>query len=123
MLKLNQSINHPNSISAIPANSDKINMFLVLGRASDLAWAWETDDRFKALYLELETKLQPGNDPLEQDLVLTVARLMWLQQEVMPKNRVEADEEILKVLWVSTAQLTQEIIKEFAMSSLARHSK
>src|SRR5262249_43825280 len=60
---------------------------------------------------------------LKQDLVLTLARLIWIQQELMPKNRAEANEEILKVLEVSTAQLTQEIVKEFAMRDLARHSK
>jgi hypothetical protein len=123
MFKLNENINHPNSISVIPANTEKINMVLVLGRASDLAWAWEKEGRFKSLYVELEAKLHPGNDLLQQDLVLTVARLIWIQQELMPNDPVEAEKEILKVLQVSTAQLTQEIIKEFAMSSLARHSK
>ena len=124
MLKLlNESINYPNSISVIPANTKKINLVLVLGRASDLAWPWETEDRFKSVYIELEAKLHPGHDPLKQDLVLTLARLIWIQQELMPKNRAEANQEILKVLEVSTAQLTQEIVKEFAMRDLARHSK
>jgi hypothetical protein len=49
--------------------------------------------------------------------------LIWLQQELMPKNGAEANEEILKVLQVSTAQLTQEIVKEFAMRDLAHLSK
>jgi hypothetical protein len=71
----------------------------------------------------LEAKLQPGHDPLKQDLVLTLARLIWIQQELMPKNGAEANEEILKVLQISTAQLTQEIVKEFAMRDLARLSK
>lgn len=79
--------------------------------------------RFKTLYIELEAKLQPGHDPLKQDLVLTLARLIWIQQELMPKNGAEANEEILKVLQVSTAQLTEEIVKEFAMRDLARLSK
>ena len=124
MLKLlKESINHPNSISVIPANTKKFSLVLVLGRASDLAWPWEKEERFKSLYIELEAKLQPGHDPLKQDLVLTLARLIWIQQELMPKNGAEANEEILKVLQVSTAQLTQEIVKEFAMRDLARLSK
>jgi hypothetical protein len=41
----------------------------------------------------------------------------------MPKNRAEANQEIMKVLEVSTAQLTQEIVKEFAVRDLARYSK
>ena len=104
MFKLTENINHPNSISIIPAKTEKIYMVLVLGRASDLAWEWEKEERFKGLYVELEAKLHPGNDPLQQDLVLTVARLTWIQQELMPKDPVEANKEILKVLQVSTAQ-------------------
>ena len=123
MFKLNETFNYPNSISVVPANTEKINMVLVLGRASDLAWAWESDERFKRLYADLEAILRPGNDLLQQDLVLTVARVIWIQREMMPNDPVEANKETVKVLQVATAQLTQEIVKEFAMRDLARHSK
>ena len=78
MFKSNSTFNHPNSISVIPSDIEKVNLILVLGRASDLAWAWESDGRFKSLYVDLEAKLRPGNDLLQQDLVLTVARLIWI---------------------------------------------
>jgi hypothetical protein len=123
MFKSNSTFNHPNSISVIPSDIEKVNLILVLGRASDLAWAWESDGRFKSLYVDLEAKLRPGNDLLQQDLVLTVARLIWIQRELMPINPAEANKEIVYVLQVATAQLTQEIVKEFAMRDLARHSK
>ena len=48
---------------------------------------------------------------------------MWIRQELMPKNRAKANQEIMKVLEVSTAQLTQEIVKEFAIRDLARYPK
>ena len=57
-------------------DTKKINLVLVLGRASDLAWPWETEDRIKSLNIELEAKLRPGHDPLKQDLVLTLACLI-----------------------------------------------
>jgi hypothetical protein len=123
MFKFNETFNHPNSISVIPANTEKINMVLVLGRASDLAWAWESDERFKSLYVDLEATLRPGNELLQRDLVLTVARVIWIQRELMPNDPVEANKEIVRVLQVATAQLTQEIVKEFALRSLAHHSK
>ena len=123
MFKSNSTFNHPNSISVIPGDIEKVNLILVLGRASDLAWAWELDGRFKSLYVDLEAKLRPGNDLLQQDLVLTVARLIWIQRELMPINPAEANKEMVKVLQVATAQLTQQIVKEFAMRDLARHSK
>ena len=123
MFKSNSTFNHPNSISVIPGDIEKVNLILVLGRASDLAWAWESDERFKRLYADLEATLRPGNNLLQQDLVLTVARVIWIQRELMPSDPVEAKKETVKVLQVATAQLTQEIVKEFAMRSLARHSK
>ena len=83
----------------------------------------KSDGRFKSLYVDLEAKLRPGNDLLQQDLVLTVARLIWIQRELMPINPAEANKEIVYVLQVATAQLIQEIVKEFAMRDLARHSK
>ena len=123
MFKSNTTFNHPNSISVIPGDIEKVNLILVLGRASDLAWAWESDGRFKSLYVDLEAIVRPGNDLLQQDLVLTVARVIWIQRELMPTNPAEANREIVKVLQVATAQLTQQIVKEFAMRDLARHSK
>ncbi len=117
------NIRHPNSISVLPANSGRINAILVLGRASDIVWRWETEDGFKHLHNELEAKLLPGDDPFKQDLVLTMARLVWIQRELTPKNPIEAKAEILEVLLVSTAQLTQQTLKEFANNFLAERSK
>ena len=48
MFKSNTTFNHPNSISVIPGDIEKVNLILVLGRASDLAWAWESDDGSRA---------------------------------------------------------------------------
>ena len=107
MFKSNATFNHPNSISVIPSDIRKNQHDPRLGRASDLAWAWELDGRFKSLYVDLEAKLRPGNDLLQQDLVLTVARLIWIQRELMPINPVEANKEMVKVLQVATAQLTR----------------
>jgi hypothetical protein len=81
----NENINHSNSIKIIPANTEKSILILVLGRASDVFWGWEAEEGFKHLYAEVEAILPPGNDPSKQDLVLTVARLIWIRRELVPK--------------------------------------
>jgi len=119
----NENINNSHSITIIPANAEKSILILVLGRASDVFWRWEAEEGFKRLYAEVEAICPPGNDPSKQDLVLTMARLIWIRREMVPKNPVEAYEEIQKVLGISTSLLTQELIKEAAMSSLANRPK